>query len=308
MDFRQLQYLTAIAEYRSITKAADALYISQSALSHYLKGAESELGVQIFDRSTTPLSLTYAGERYMESARLIMRENDRLMKELRDITDHMTGRLSLGISRNRESYTIPRILPIFAERYPGITVDIYTESGQKLIDALRSGRVDLILLPDEWGIETSGLCVERIYCEELVLAAKKDALPKEARITHDPSAASIRPEALKNMTFYTMYPAHALRVFTDNWFRQNRIHPPIGMEFSSNISCYRMAAAGMGCAIVPYFTTRLAQPGDEVELFSLGSKPRTWDINMYYRKDQYLGRPEKDLIAIAREVFANETL
>ena len=85
MDFRQLQYLTTVAKYRNVTKAADALYISQSALSHYIKNIEDELGVLIFDRSTTPISLTEAGRCYMESAQRILGENERLMKELRDI-------------------------------------------------------------------------------------------------------------------------------------------------------------------------------------------------------------------------------
>ena len=56
MDFRQLQYLTAVAEHRNVTKAAESLYISQSALSHYIRKTEEELGVQLFDRSTTPIS------------------------------------------------------------------------------------------------------------------------------------------------------------------------------------------------------------------------------------------------------------
>ena len=83
MDFRQLQYLTAVAEYRNVTKAAESLYISQSALSHYIRKAEEELGVQLFDRSTTPISLTYAGTCYIRSAQRILLENERLNTVLR---------------------------------------------------------------------------------------------------------------------------------------------------------------------------------------------------------------------------------
>jgi DNA-binding transcriptional LysR family regulator len=217
----------------------------------------------------------------------------------------MTGRLRLGVSRSRESYTIPRLLPLFAGKYPGITVEIYTESGQKLLEALRSGRIDLLFLPNEWPEEAEGLCSEYIYSEELILAAKKGALPGKARST---SGKCIKPEALKDIPFFTLRPAHALRIFTENWFRSNHIHPPIGMELSSNISCYRMAAAGMGCCIIPYYAAQLAFPGEEVELFSLGETPQTWDVHMFFRKDQYLGRPEHDMIAIARDVFADEML
>ena len=61
MDVRELKYLLTLAECRNMTRAAEALYISQSALSHYVKNVEKTLGTRLFDRSTTPLSLTPAG-------------------------------------------------------------------------------------------------------------------------------------------------------------------------------------------------------------------------------------------------------
>ena len=103
MEFRKLNYLLTLAECRNMTRAAEKLYISQSALSHYLKNVEEELGTPLFDRSTSPLTLTYAGKCFMESAKKILMENDRLEKELRDITLHMTGKLRVGTSRDRAS-------------------------------------------------------------------------------------------------------------------------------------------------------------------------------------------------------------
>ena len=147
MEFRQLRYLLTLAETRNMTRAAEKLYISQSALSHYLKCVEDELGVQLFDRSTNPMSLTQAGRCYMDSARAILLENEQLQKELRDITEHMSGKLVLGSSRDRASYMMPRFLPEFARRYPGIELEVFTASGQKLFEALREGRVDMVLLP-----------------------------------------------------------------------------------------------------------------------------------------------------------------
>ena len=80
------------------------------------------------------------------------------------------------------------------------------------------------------------------------------------------------------------------------------------MEFSTNISCFRMVAAGLGYAIIPYLTTKLANPGGEIELFSLGKTPETWEVHMFYRKDAYLGTPGQDLIQIAKEQFVHECL
>ena len=303
MDFRQLRYLLTLADCRNMTRAAEKLYISQSALSHYVKNVEEELGVQLFDRSTSPMSLTYAGQCYMESARRILLEDERLNKELRDITNHMSGKLTIGTSQDRASYMMPRILPRFSARYPGIETKVFTASGKKLMDALRSGQVDMVLLPANWQDDAQGLCSEVIYTEELVLAAKAGTLPASAMIA---GKSAVRPSALHQMPFFVLYQEHAMRNFCDAFFKRNRIKPEIKMEFSSNISCLRMAVAGMGLAIIPYLTTQLANPGGEVELFSLGETPETWNVHIFYRKDAYLGQPELDFIQIAKELFSNE--
>ena len=62
MEFRQIEYILTLAETRNMTRAAEKLFISQPALSHYLKCVEEELGTRLFDRSTTPMTLTYAGK------------------------------------------------------------------------------------------------------------------------------------------------------------------------------------------------------------------------------------------------------
>lgn len=300
MDFRQLQYLTAVAEHRNVTKAAESLYISQSALSHYIRKAEEELGVQLFDRSTTPISLTYAGKCYIESAQRILLENERLMKELREITENMTGVLRMGISRDRASYTMPRLVRDFQAKYPGIRVDIITGSGQQLREALKTGRIDLLLLPGDGRDNDPAIACQKIYTEELVLCAGKDVLPGDGYIAD--------PKVLDQQPFFLLKQEHTIRSFCDGFFRRNKIHPEIRNELSSSVTCYRMAASGVGLAIVPYMVTQLAYPGMEMDLFSLGKEPVTWDINMYYRKDAYLGHPEQEMIRLAQQLFSHEML
>ena len=82
MDFKQLAYIIKVAECRNITKAAKELFISQPSLSQFITKAEEELGVRLFDRSMNPLSLTYAGTKYIEAARKIIMVNENIKKEL----------------------------------------------------------------------------------------------------------------------------------------------------------------------------------------------------------------------------------
>lgn len=306
MDFRQLQYLTAVAEYQNVTKAAESLYISQSALSHFIRKTEEELGVALFDRSTVPISLTYAGKCYVETARRILLENEKLMKELREISENMTGVLKIGVSRDRASYIMPRLVRDFNMLYPGIQVDIFTQSGQRLREALKSGRIDLMLLPSDGQEEDPMFRCQRLYKEEILFCAAKGTVLREELVPGYQSVVSV--PALHEKPFYLLNKEHAIREFCDRFFKKNHIKPDIRSELSSSVTCYRMAAAGLACAMVPYMTTQLAMPGMEVELYSLGEQPVTWDVNMYYRKDAYLGHPELDMIRLAQTLFSREML
>ena len=306
MDFRQLQYLTAVAEYQNVTKAAESLFISQSALSHFIRKTEEELGVPLFDRSTVPISLTYAGRCYIETARRILLENERLMKELREISDNMTGLLKIGVSRDRASYLMPRLARDFNKIYPGIRVDIYTQSGQRLREALKTGRIDLLLLPSDGQENDPAFLCQRLYREEIVFCAAKGSVPSDMLMPG--SSTSVRVSALQDQPFYLLNKEHAIRDFCDKFFRRNQIKPQIRAELSSSVTCYRMAAAGLGYAIVPYMTTQLAMPGMDVELYALGEDPVTWDVNMFYRKDAFLGHPERDMIELAKQLFSKEYL
>lgn len=305
MEFRQIEYILTLAETRNMTRAAEKLFISQPALSHYLKCVEEELGTRLFDRSTTPMTLTYAGKCYVERARAILLENEQLEREIRDITQHMSGKLVIGTSRDRASYMMPRILPEFAALYPGIETEVFTASGKVLFEALREGRVDIVLLPMAGQDDLKGLRSEKIFSEELVLAAKVGLVPEEDRI---PGTGAIRSGALEGADFFVLFPEHAMRSFCNRYFRQKKLHPHIRMEFSSNISCLRMAATGMGYAVIPYLTTRLTNPGEPVEYFSLGEEPERWEVHAFYRKGAYLGEPEFKLMEIARENFRHEEL
>ncbi|MBQ2616821.1 MAG: LysR family transcriptional regulator [Synergistaceae bacterium] len=303
MNLRELKYILKVAELRSVTGAANELHISQPALSRYIHDVEEELGAKIFDRSTTPISLTYAGECYVQSAKRILLEHENLRREIRDITNHMAGRLRIGTSRDRASFMMPKLLPPFIAKYPGIETEIFTESGQKLREALRDGRIDIMILPDTWPDDAQNFTSSLIYTEELVLAARAGTIPPESLT---PNRRAIIPEALGGMRFFLLFREHAIRSFCDKYFREHGIKPEVAMEFSSNITCYRMAAAGMGVTIIPQLTAEMAGAGDEAEIFSLGDEPVTWEVRAFWRKGAYIGEPEREMIRIAGEIFGEE--
>lgn len=220
MDLRQFQYISAVARFRNVTKAADSLFISQSALSHYIKSAEDELGVRLFDRSTTPISLTDAGRCYMESAQRILLENERLMKELRDITNHMSGTLKIGTSGDRCSYMIPKLLPEFYAKFPEIRVDVVTEGGSSLSKMLRDGAIDLVLLPSLPEDRDPSFVYEKLYTEELLLVAKKGLIEEKDRVG---GHHIVNPEILDGKPFFIQEQGHVHHNYCNNLFRKTQI-------------------------------------------------------------------------------------
>ncbi len=122
MTSQQLEYIIALADEKSFSKASHKLYISQPALSQFVKNLESELNVQLFDRSTTPIKLTYAGELYVKSARKIQSIMTELNNELADLTILNIGELSIGTIPFRAASMLPKSIVAFRKKYPGITL------------------------------------------------------------------------------------------------------------------------------------------------------------------------------------------
>ena len=125
MDLKLLEYIVAIADYGNITKAAEALYITQSGLNQQLIRLEKELDTQLFYRTKRSLHPTQAGKIYIENAREILRIGRNTYLQLHDLNHNITGELSFGLSWEHGINMFVEIFPEFVKRYPGINVRLY---------------------------------------------------------------------------------------------------------------------------------------------------------------------------------------
>ena len=300
MDIRQMQYLLTLAEYRNFTKASKALYISQPSLSSFVAKAEAELGVVLFDRSTSPLTLTHAGEIYVKGAEEILASCELLQKQLSDISSQKIGRIRVGIPNERAAYMMPLILPEYKKKYPRVSVQVATSNSAQMIDMLLGNRIDMAILPNStWSKEVAS---KDIYSEELVLVANREIIREEHLVDGIHTAVDIHK--LNDVPLITLNPRHGIRAFIDSLFAKNGIQPNIVMEATSNITAFRMATAGLGAAVVPRMTVELTkEAGETTPIYSLAACGTHWNIVAAQRKDAYISQLEKDFIAIARRVF-----
>ncbi len=131
-DMADLIYFCAIARHHSFSKAAIELGVSASTLSHALKGFEARLGVRLLNRTTKSVTLTAAGESLTRAVSEPVATIDAAIEQLNQFRDSPAGRIRLNVAVEAATLLLAPILPIFAERYPDIELDI--AASNRIID------------------------------------------------------------------------------------------------------------------------------------------------------------------------------
>lgn len=299
MDFREFRYMIAVADCQSITKAAAKLYVSQPSLSHLIARVEQELGLKLFDRTAYPIRLTYAGERYVDTARKILMLDDDMRREFMDISEGRKGRITVGIPTERGGYMLPGILTRFKKEFPGIEVSVLEGSSELLIDSVLKGQTNFIIIPETQKVPE--LEQELIYREELFFIAGHEMV-KEFNCCLD--SHTVNPEKLSGMPFVLQNRGHSIRKIADSIFKKYQIIPQVVMETHSSLTAATMAAAGSAVTIVPARTVEMVNQTDGYGIYSIGEPPVTWDVMACYRKDAYLDKTQRRFITIAQGLWA----
>ena len=146
MNSRQLQYAVILAETHSFSHAAQNLAISQPAFSKQIISLENELGIKLFDRSTTPLSLTPAGEFFVQKAKRLLFEEETLLKAMEQYKSGETGKLIIGIAPFRSLYVMPEIVLKLKEKFPHLQLVLEEHGLAQLQKGLLEGLYDFAIM------------------------------------------------------------------------------------------------------------------------------------------------------------------
>lgn len=245
MNMKQALYFKTIAQYGTITAAAKQLYISQPSLSQTLRQIEDEVGTPLFDRSTSPFHLTYAGERYLKAVEAMLDIETRLKEEIESIRRDDGGRLRLGISVTRAMQVLPDVIPIFTKSYPNVTIELTEAASASLEGLLQKGQIDLALAALE--ANEANIAYELIEKESIgILAGKGSQLAQLV-----PSGTPIRLEMVEKEAFVSLDTSHSSRIIQDRLFRRYNIRPKILLETSSLEVARRVALKSGACMVLP---------------------------------------------------------
>jgi DNA-binding transcriptional LysR family regulator len=156
MELRHLRYFVAIAEERSFTRAAERLWVAQPGLSSQIRRLESELGIRLFDRHTRGVSLTPAGDLFLERARVALEAAEDARSTGRDLELGLAGAVRVGLAVETAARPAAGLLASFSHDRPGVEVTVVESYAGTVVRELRDGRLDAVVVPSAFGAADLG--------------------------------------------------------------------------------------------------------------------------------------------------------
>lgn len=172
LEVRHLRLVSEVASLGSVTRAAERLHLTQSAISHQLRDIESRLGTQLFHRMGKRMVPTPAGERVLRSAAAVLDDLRRTEEDIRQIAREGSGILRLCTQCNTGYHWLPPLLKTFGARYPRVEVQIAVESTTRPVEALLEGKLDLAVVTQE--LEDRRIAIRPLFRDELVLVVSPE--------------------------------------------------------------------------------------------------------------------------------------
>lgn len=305
MDFRELQYILAIAEQESISKAADQLYIAQPTLSRFLQTHEKLLGSKLFQRVGGRLVPTYFGERYLDYARQIMYIKNQMDQELCDITYQRKGRLNLACPRHRRDGIVLLSVMEFKSKYPNIEVNILESDTTSRIESLIKGEADIaIVYPPN---QDPGLTYEPLLREELVFC-----VPPNHPLAH---TGVSRPDCrypwvdirlFKKESFILQPPTSISGRLSEQIFKNAGISPEIPLRTTSLHGTLEAVSKGYSCAFIPDLYIKYTPLTPLPALFSLGVPCSTMELTAAYNTNTYHPKYMMEYLQILKQVASTQ--
>ncbi|MEP2531975.1 LysR family transcriptional regulator [Shimia sp.] len=148
IEFRHLRTVRAVHEFGGLARAAEQLNITQSALSHQIKGLEEQAGVELFVRRSKPMKLSAAGLRLLRLANQVLPEVEALEAEFNGLRDGSSGRLHIAIECHACFEWLFPVLEAFRKKWPDVDVDIRPGLAFDAMPALQKEEVDLVVSSD----------------------------------------------------------------------------------------------------------------------------------------------------------------
>lgn len=294
MDVRDYEYIVAIAEQGSITRAAAQLFITQSALTKFLQRTEKELGLALFQRQGNQFLLTEAGRQYVETGRAILYLDRQLSENLSEKLLLEKSQIRLGFSMGRTLDILKNVVPAFFETYPDVKLITKADTSRKQIMALQNDQLDLALVTNVERIPGyQYIPVER---SQMVLAVLKDSLlAAEAQAQTGYPYPVIEKTKLNGISFVSLSPhTNSGNIVKELWKRYE-IKPNVRLEVSDVRSLVDAVESGLGAAMF----MSIPEASEKIQYLSVAEiEPLEQATMLVYRLDKNRSKQMEYLIGL----------
>lgn len=246
IELRHLRLIAAIAAAGSMTRAAERLYLTQSALSHQLRDIESRFSTTFFTRAGRRLLLTAAGRRLLDTAQRVLPDVERAEEDIRRLAVDSEGVIRVCTQCNTGYHWLGPLLKAFGRKHPRVSVHVAVDATDRPVAALLDGRVDLAILID--GCSDARVRVRPLFHDEMVaLVPAGHALAKRRWV--DPADL-----AAQHLLLYASRPEESFvlaRVLAPAGLRPSRVSFLMLTE-----AIVELARAGVGVGVLPRWSVQ----------------------------------------------------
>lgn len=303
MELKELEYIVAVAEEGSISRAAERLYLAQSSLSQYVARTEAELGVKLFRRTAGGVRPTAAGELYLRNARQMLLQYHQVRKQLTDLDAPMEGKIHFGISTFRGSYLFPKAMHLFRQEVPTVDVVLHEYDSIVLQRKIAAGELDMALVAfreDQW--EEQGKLLMK---DEVLLVANREHPVME--YVREGGGGPDRPwvelAEIAHMDFLLSSRSAMLGNIAEQMFQELGVEPRYVCGTQTASMSAALARRGLGIA----FTYRsCVEESRDVIYLSIGKKRRYVNLALIYPPEGYRSRAIRAFESVLCRVLATE--
>lgn len=304
------EYVYAVYEEKSFSKAAQKLYITQPALSTAIKKVEKKIGSPIFDRSTSPIGLTPGGEVYIDAIEKLFALEQNTLNQLNNLNGLLAGKLAIGGTNFFTSFILPGLLGEFSRRYPQIQIELLEGTTSQLSEKLMGEELDLMLdnseLDDKnyekyyYSTERIILAVPRSFpingeLEEYQLTSS-DILSGRHGSAEVPSLPLPR---LNHTPFIFVKEENSIYKRGVKMCSRQNYTPNIILKPDQVVSAFNMASRGVGATFLP--DGLVANLPYEVPLcyYKMDESLSVRRVYLYKKRNKYLTKAMEEFIRVA---------
>ena len=262
---QDMRYVYEIYRQKSFSKAAQALFITQPALSIAIGKLEASLGMPLFDRSTRPISLTPAGRIYLQTIEQTRALEQDLRHQLDDIRALRTGTITIGSSHFINACILPEVLTRFNRQFPQVKLNLLEGSSHAMARMLEQREIDLTFSCDEAVIQD--FTSTPVFTDTILLAVPQDVPCPAHRAQYSMTAGMTAADILAGRHLAPDCPSVDLKDFAAepfillrsgnnlhdramHFFREAGIKPTVKMELSQMAIASRLAEAGFAATFL----------------------------------------------------------